>query len=100
PVVTEGRLRASAHPGQPAPLAVRWFTVACHSCPNWQRHHTRWCAPRVTSRGVSVPFFVGCQSRATFGPVTASEFVEEIRRVAQKGQPKPVWRLATLPSHS
>ena len=40
PVVatTFGRCRQA---GQPTPFAVRWLTVAFHSCLNWQRHQTR-----------------------------------------------------------
>jgi hypothetical protein len=36
-----------------------------------------------------VPFLVGCHSRASFGRVAASEFVEEARLLVQYGQPVP-----------
>jgi hypothetical protein len=53
------------------------------------------------SLGVSVPFFVGCHSRARVGETTASDLSDDSVHELQNGQPFPLFtRGCILASHS
>ena len=101
PVVTTGcRRRRRQHSGQLEPFRVRLLMVALQTCPKAQRHQIRLSVPATTSRGVSLPFLVGCHSAAILGNTAASEFDAQRRRFTQNGQPEPSSRLAILADHS
>ena len=87
---------SNRQPGQPLPPSrVRLITVANHSWPYLHSHQTILLLTCTTSVGWSLPFFVGCQSRAIFFSTVASELVQDTRRLAQNGQPRRV-RLSTI----
>ena len=77
------------HDGHPALLPARFETIARQTCPLAQRQATLRPEPRVTSLGVSFPFAVGCQSRASSGIRVARQFVMLDFFPWQKGQRLP-----------
>ena len=56
--------------GQPSPM-VLFDICASHSCPLLHNHHTFFLLLFVTSRGVKLPFFIGCHSNAKSGLTVA-----------------------------
>jgi hypothetical protein len=56
--------------------------------------------PQVTSLGVSVPFSVGCHSRASLGSTAARQFVTESLLPEQKGHREPRVRWLIVACHT
>ena len=90
-----------AQTGQPFPRLVRDSTLACHSWPLSQRHHTLRLVPAVRSSGVRLPFRVGCHWAASSGRRVARSFSPSASlRLAQTGQPQPFTLVFTSACHS
>lgn len=88
------------HLGQPHPWN-RLATVVCHSWPLSHNHQTFFLEPAVTWKGAKYPFLVGCHWRARSWSAEAKSLKPiRTRLPAQKGQPTPFVRFATVACHA
>ena len=96
-----GKEQAAAQTGQPAPFTARESTLARHSCPCGQFHHTFLCEPAVTICGVTEPFLSAFHCAASPGCVVARSFSPRLtNRLAHTGHPQPAVRDFTIARHS